>query len=55
MHTLGLRRKDSAQEIAVLWITGLIKYTSLKYETYESWNIKVNCDANIMIKISGFF
>ncbi len=54
MHTLGLRREDGAQEIAVFWVTGLIQYASLKYGTYESWNIKVDCDANVMTEIQGF-
>ncbi len=36
MHTLGLKREDRAQEIAMFWVTGLIQYANLKYGTYES-------------------
>ncbi len=54
MHTLGIRREDRAQEIAVFWVTGLNQYASLKYGTYGSWNIKVDCDANVMTEIQGF-
>ncbi len=55
MHTFGLRREDGAQEIAVFWVTGLIQYANLKYGTYESWNIKVDCDVNVVTEIQGFF
>lgn len=39
----------------MFWVTGLIQYTSLKYGIYKSWNIKVDCDVNVVTEIQDFF
>lgn len=47
MHMLSLKKDDSTKEMAVFWITGLIKFAILKYEDIKKWTIKVDCESRI--------
>lgn len=51
---LRLKTEDGSREMAVFWIIGLIKYISLKYEKFNTWNVKVDCKLSILDRIRNF-
>lgn len=54
MHILGVKTKIETQEIIIFQITKPIKYASLEYRLYKSWNIKVDYKIDILNKIINF-
>lgn len=40
--------------MTVFWVTEAVKYASLKYGLYKNWNIKVDCEINVLDKIMNF-
>lgn len=55
MHILRVKTESKIKKIVVFWVTRSIKYTSLEYGLYKSWNIKVNCKMDVLDKIINFF
>ena len=48
MYTFGIKKEDSTKEMAIFCVTGPMKFTALKYSIYKFWNIKVNCEIDIL-------
>lgn len=54
MHMLEVKTENKTKIIAVFWVTGLIRYASLEYKLYKSWNIKIDYKMDIVNKIIIF-
>ena len=54
MHTLGVKTEDGGQEMAVFWVIGSIRYASLEYGKFDTWNVKVDCEPGILDGLRGF-
>lgn len=55
MHMLGVKTENRIKEMAVFWVTGPIKYASLEYGLYKSWNVKVDDEIKVLDEIINFF
>ena len=40
--------------MAVFWVIGSIRYTSLEYGKFDMWNVKVNFKPGILDGLRGF-
>ncbi len=54
MHTLGLKTEGGGKEMAVFWVIGPIKYASLEYGSFNTWNVKVDCEMSVLDGIRNF-
>lgn len=54
MYTLGINKKDGIKEIAIFWVTGLMKFVALEYSTYKSWNVKVDCEMAVLDELKNY-
>ena len=54
MYTLGIKMEDSRLEMVVFWGIGSIKYASLEYKKFDTWNIKMDCKPGILDKLRNF-
>lgn len=55
MYILKIKTENRTKKIILFWVFRLIKYVSLEYRLYKSWNIKVNCEIDVLNKIINFF
>lgn len=51
---LGVKKEDSTKNMAVIWVTGSIKFAALEYSTYKSWNDKVNCKIDVLEELKNY-
>lgn len=54
MHTLGVKKEDDIKKLAIFWVTGPIKFTVLEYNTYKSWNVKVDCEIDVLDELKNY-
>lgn len=54
MHTFRVKNGNGGQEMAIVWVTGTIKYTNLEFRKYDTWNIKVDSETSVLNKIRTF-
>lgn len=54
IHTLGIRKNDSSQEIATFWVINPIEYTKLKFDVYKSGIVRVNCEEQVLDELREF-
>lgn len=54
MYTFELKIDNSEKELIALWVIRPIKYASLEYRKFKTWNVKVDCKPNILDEMRNF-
>lgn len=50
----GIKKEDGTKKMAMIWVTGPIKFAALEYGTYKSRNIKVDCEMDVLDKLRNY-
>lgn len=54
MPMLCIKKKDDIKEIAIFWVTRPIKFAALEYGIYKFWNIKIDCEIDILAELKNY-
>lgn len=54
MYMLDVKKEDCTKERAIFKVARPIKFAVLEYGTYQSWNIEVDYEINVLDKFRNY-